>query len=70
MSSTNILVRDAFANASPDLRDLYDALRTYLVKLGDDVEETWTKRWIAFRRIKNFACVVIRALSEQLLILM
>ncbi len=67
-SSHKLTLREEFANASPDLRDLYDTVKAYLLKLGDDVEETWTKRYVAFRRIKNFVCVVMRAHSDQLLL--
>lgn len=40
------------------LRDLYEELRSHLIALGDDVIETPRKRYIAFRKIKNFVCVV------------
>ncbi len=40
-------------------RDLYEALRQYLLSLGDDVQEKNLKHYIAFKRIKNFACVEI-----------
>jgi predicted transport protein len=43
-------------------------LKVYLLGLGDDVEETRTKLYAAFRRIKNFVCVIMRAHSEQLLV--
>ncbi len=66
--SHKLTLKEEFANASPTLRDLYGALKAYLVGLGDDVEETRTKRYAAFRRIKNFVCVILRAHSEQLLI--
>ncbi len=39
------------------LRDLYEELRSYLSALGDDVQEKVLKYYIAFKRIRNFACV-------------
>ena len=41
------------------LRDLYEELRSYLLALGDDVQEKTLKFYIAFKRIKNFACVEV-----------
>jgi predicted transport protein len=50
---------DQLARMPQDLRDLYEALRAFLLALGDDVQETSLAHYIGFRRIKNFACVVI-----------
>ena len=47
------------ANAPPELRDLYEAVSAYLVGLGDDVQVKETKFYIAFKRIKNFACLEV-----------
>lgn len=47
------------ANAAPDLRDVFEAARSYLNGLGDDVQEKELKYYIAFKRIKNFACVEV-----------
>ena len=47
------------AKASPATRDLYDALATFLLSLGDDVQQKTLKYYFAFRRIKNFAGVEI-----------
>jgi predicted transport protein len=46
-------------NASKDLRDLYEAVSAYLTGLGDDVQVKELKQYIAFKRIKNFACVEV-----------
>jgi predicted transport protein len=42
------------------IKDLFEALKSYLLELGDDVEMKELKRYIAFKRIKNFACVEIQ----------
>jgi predicted transport protein len=39
------------------LADLYEELRAYLLALGDDIQEKTLKYYIAFKRIKNFACL-------------
>jgi predicted transport protein len=44
----------------PGMRDRYEALRAYLLALGDDVQETTLRFYIAFKRIKNFACIEFR----------
>ncbi|MDE0110353.1 MAG: DUF5655 domain-containing protein [Bryobacterales bacterium] len=48
------------ATAGADLQDVYQALRDHLLALGDDVQEKTLKRYVAFKRLKNFACVVVR----------
>lgn len=45
--------------ASPQLRDIYEAVRSYLIGLGDDVQQKELKFYMAFKRIKNFACVEV-----------
>lgn len=49
---------EQLAQAQPGIRDLYDALAGYLSALGDDVQEKHLKLYTAFRRLKNFACVI------------
>lgn len=45
------------ANAPRELRDLWDAVTTYLAALGDDVQSKELKFYVAFKRIKNFVCL-------------
>ena len=47
------------ARADPALRDLFDAVRQYVVGLGDDVQVKELKNYIAFKRLKNFTCAEI-----------
>lgn len=49
---------EQLAQAQPLIRELYDALAGYLLSLGDDVQEKHLKLYTAFRRLKNFACVI------------
>jgi predicted transport protein len=51
-----------------DLIDRYEALRAFLVALGDDVQETILRFYIAFKRIKNFACVEFRPTAGKILV--
>jgi len=41
-----------------NLVGLFESLRTFIFDLGDDVEEKRLKLYVAFKKIKNFACVV------------
>jgi predicted transport protein len=42
---------------SPEHQTLFDSLEGYLFALGDDVQRKDLKLYIAFKRIRNFACV-------------
>ncbi len=50
---------EQFASATPETRALYTSLAAYLLALGDDVQERRLKLYTAFRRLKNFASVVL-----------
>jgi predicted transport protein len=50
----------------PHLKDLYESLRAFLMALGDDVQMKPTQLYIAFRRIKNFACVEVHPTASKL----
>jgi len=54
--------------APQPLRDRYEALASYLSALGDDVTVKVTDFYVAFRRIKNFACVELRNQLGKVLI--
>jgi len=46
-------------------KDLYEALRSAILALGDDVQEKVLKYYVAFKRIKNFACVEVFPSAQQ-----
>ena len=50
---------EQLALATPEIRTVYEALASFLLSLGDDVQEKRLKLYIAFRRLKNFASVVM-----------
>ncbi len=50
------------------MSDRFEALRAYLMALGDDVQETTLRFYIAFKRIKNFACVEFRPSTAKILV--
>lgn len=49
---------EQLSQAQPVIKELYTALSGYLLALGDDVQEKHLKLYVAFRRLKNFACVI------------
>ena len=56
------------AQAGPALTDRFEALKAFLLALGDDVQMKTLKYYFAFKRIKNFACVEIHPQSRTLLV--
>ena len=66
--SSEKTVTQLHEQAPEDLRNLYDALETYILSLGDDVTKTTRQNYYAFRRIKNFACVEIHPQTKKLLV--
>lgn len=58
------LLRDA----DDSLVDLFEELRALCMSFGDDVQMSNLKYHIAFKRIKNFACVDVRTRTNRLLL--
>ena len=61
-------VSDTLPELDGSLQDIYQALRAYLLALGDDVQENTLKNYIAFKRLRNLACVNIRRQKATVLI--
>lgn len=61
-------ISSQIAEAPADLLDLYHLLSDYLTAAGDEVQVKMTDYYVAFRRIKNFACVEIRNQMKKLLV--
>jgi len=53
-------VTELLADADAGLVDLFDAVKSHLIALGDDVQEKTLDNYVAFRRLKNFACVEVK----------
>ena len=53
-------------NASAELKELYEATRIHLSELGDDVQETFLKDYLAYKKLKNFATFFIKNQSGVL----
>ncbi|HWQ65533.1 MAG TPA: DUF5655 domain-containing protein, partial [Methanospirillum sp.] len=55
--------KQSLSEMDTGMRDIYEQLHSYLLALGDDVQEKETKLYLAYRRIKNFTCVQIQRKS-------
>ena len=44
---------------SPALKELYETICNYIESLGDDVASNQLKQYLAYRKVKNFACIEI-----------
>ena len=66
--NTETTFTDLLAKAPPELRDRFEALRAFCLALGDDVQEKTLKYYLAFKRIKNFACVEVHPQKRTLLV--
>jgi len=51
---------------SKALQDVWESLKAFLLALGDDVQMKELEQYVAFRRLKNFACV--KVLKKELLV--
>ena len=61
-------VSESLAQAKPPLSDIYDELKAFLLAMGDDVQEKTLKFYVAFKRLKNFACVEIYNQAAKILV--
>ena len=58
-ASTQKSIGDTLAALEGSLQDLYEALRAHVLALGDDIQEKQLKFYVAFKRLRNFACVEV-----------
>lgn len=61
-------VEKSFRDASPEVIELFNDLRDYILEIGEDVTETELKTYTAYRRLKNFATVNINPRHRNLFI--
>lgn len=61
-------VSDYLEQADTELTDRFEKLKAYLMALGDDVQMKVLKHYIAFKRIKNFACIEIHPATKKILL--
>ncbi|SDZ34979.1 DUF5655 domain-containing protein [Thermoactinomyces sp. DSM 45892] len=61
-------VSDYLEQANTQITDRYEALKAYMMALGDDVQIKILKHYIAFKRIKNFVCLEIHPQTGRILL--
>ncbi|MDB4818317.1 DUF5655 domain-containing protein [Acidimicrobiales bacterium] len=61
-------VTEYLGDADQALSNLYSDLEARLLGLGDDTQKKVTQVYIAFKRLKNFACVEVKATSQKLMV--
>ncbi len=61
-------VTEYLADADEELTDRYEAVRDFCLALGDDVQEKTLKYYVAFRRLKNFACVEVHTKTRNVMV--
>ncbi|MDA8848159.1 DUF5655 domain-containing protein [bacterium] len=61
-------VTEYLGDADEALSNLYSDLEARLLALGDDTQKKVTQVYIAFKRLKNFACVEVKATSQKLMV--
>jgi len=60
-------VTENLNQADEKLQDMYYSIRDYILNLGDDIQEKVLKYYIAFKKIRNFACVEVYPKSKTIL---
>lgn len=66
--NSNKTVIDYLEKADKKVRNRFESLKAFLLALGDDVTMKVLKFYIAFRRIKNFACVEVHPSTGKLIV--
>lgn len=46
-----------FEGATPELQNIYLTIKDYILSLGDDITENQLKLYVAFKKVRNIACV-------------
>lgn len=61
-------ITDTMSRTSQEFKDLFEAIKTYLLSLGDDAQMKTQMYYFAFKRIRNFACIEPFVHPEKLLV--
>ncbi|MEH6716507.1 DUF5655 domain-containing protein [Parasphingorhabdus flavimaris] len=65
-SASSKTVSEYMADMGQELSDLFADVEIFLLGRGDDVTKKVTRFYLAYRRIKNYACVEVRPTLNQL----
>lgn len=61
-------VSEFLAQASTDLKDMYESLKSYIMNLGDDIQFKELALYFAFKRIKTFVSVEIHPKTNMIVL--
>jgi predicted transport protein len=61
-------VADAISQADAQLKSLYQLFHDFATSLSDDVTVNELKLYVAFKRLKNFACVSVQTNTRCLMV--
>lgn len=59
-ASSDYTFKKNLQNTSESLKTLYETIRNYILSLGDDITENNLKKYVAFKKIKNVACIEVQ----------
>jgi len=66
--SAHTTFSENLARSDPELQDRFEALKAYIEALGDDVQTKVLKYYVAFKRIRNFACVTLMVYKREIVV--
>lgn len=61
-------VSEYIEQSDSEIHDRYEELKLFIETLGDDVQSKALKYYIAFKRLRNFACVEVHPQSRNILV--
>jgi predicted transport protein len=67
-SGKQATVTELYEKMSQKEKERYESIKTYILTLGDDVQEKITKYYIAFKRLSNFACFEFHPGNQEIVI--
>jgi predicted transport protein len=67
-TNKNSKVTQHLSRADSSLKDLFEAVKAFLLSLGDDVQMKYMRWYIAFRRMQNFACVEVHPNENKVVV--
>lgn len=61
-------VSELFSKSSKEVKDLFEALKAFILSLGDDIQLKELKFYYAFKKIRNFVSVEIHPQSKTIVL--
>jgi len=68
ITTTYKTISETLEQLTGELKDRFEAVKAFLLALGDDVQMKTLKYYLAFKRIKNFTCLEVRTQEKKLLV--